>query len=395
VEHSASGNRRVADDGIDVRRLVASALVAVSVAACGNTNETSPSAPSSTNVVTVPREVVDSETAALCESFLPDVVGGTIALVDFTFMQSVDDEKIGQSPFQASKVKIARVRTSSLKDPLGEGETSVVTLTGGGAPNQIVGMREAAQGAQTVGLLIPSQMDDVRMPRLVAVIADDRFESGDVCAEVYTKRLNGAAAILGIGLVSTVERVNDYYNEPNESNLEVGWSLGEFSGGVPQAPSAEPGTEPSPEEMWKITPARDRDLDWLVMPDEVKQQVDVYGIIFTLPKGFPIDDVFVRCQLGVGYATVTNFEGERVAAATLCTNLPTEVEFAGQIAIVQPTVWDRELGNRISLAIDAAGLVSVKVEKLAPRELERVSGLTRVQLEARRESVKAGEFTSP
>jgi len=336
----------------------------------------------------------DPETVAMCEQFLPDVVGGSIALVEFSFADD-SDTKLGTTPFVASNVKLSGVVFSSLRNGVQEGELQVVTLFGGDQVDQIVGMRTAVgDNAQVTGLLIPSQMNEVEQPRLAAVIVGDKFVSGDVCSDTYTARLQGAAGMLKVDLVTMVQRANSYYNNPEAAeNSDTAWALGRFTNGQPSEPIAD-ALDPTPEEQWNNTPVQYRMLDWSVMPEDIKAKVDVYGLVVTLPPDFFVGDLFVRCDLGVGYATVTNFEGDRPAAATLCTGSPTQVEFAGQFTTFPPETWNRELGNRVSLSADEKGNVTVTVETLAPGELEKVTGLTREQLEEQRDLVKAGEFTS-
>jgi hypothetical protein len=335
------------------------------------------------------------ETVAMCESFLADVVGGTIALVEFSFADDTDT-KLGTTPFVTSNLKLSGVIFSSLRNEVQEGELQVVSLFGGAQADQIVGMRKAVgDNAQVTGLLIPSQIDEVAQPRLAAMIVGDQFVSGDVCSDIYTARLQGAAGVLKVDLVTMVQRANSYYNDPGAGeNSDTAWALGRFTDGRPSEPIAGE-LDPTPVELWNNTPVENRMLDWSVMPDDIKAKVDVYGIVVNLPPDFFFGDLLFRCDLGVGYGTVTNFEGDRPAAATLCTGSPTQVEFTGQLTSFPPETWNRDFGNRVSLSADAGGNVIVTVETLAPGELEKITGLTREQLEEQRDLVKAGEFASP
>jgi hypothetical protein len=59
-------------------------------------------------------------------------------------------------------------------------------------------------------------------------------------------------------------------------------------------------------------------------------------------------------------------------------------------------VWDAQFGNRIRLSSDPDGkVITITVETLAPGELEKITGLTRQQLDEQRELVMAGDFVSP
>lgn len=395
------GQRRLAVHGLEARRpwrVVVGGLGVIAVAvSCGTERQAqSPATPTDapTPAPTVP--VVDPETVAMCEDFLPDVFGGTIALVDFTFGDG-EDKQFGTSPFIASDIEVTSVRMSTLRNEVSQGPLSVVTLRGGGVPDQVVGMRASlGEDRSAVGLLIPSQMDDVPQPRLAAVISGESIESGDVCAATYTKRLVGAAEVLGVDLVDAIERANEYFNDPSAAaTLEVGWALGEYSGGVPTAMPPDGGQEPRPVDVWSQTPPESRDLDWNLMPDEVKANVGVFGVVVTVPPGFFQSEMYIRCELGVGYATLTNFEGDRPAAATLCLSSPTQIDFSGQVTEFPPEVWDAQFGNRIRLSSDPDGkVITITVETLAPGELEKITGLTRQQLEEQRELVMAGDFVS-
>lgn len=322
-------------------------------------------------------EVDDVDT---CENFVFEFFVGAYAIVE---ARPVSDVTSPSAAFETTSFDVEEVLwvDESSPSPVEIGEQELATLVGL-RPPQIDMMLESSADTSVTAVLVPTEVLPEVPWRIAAVITRDGIESGDECSPVYTARFTSLAQALGSDLVGAVSQMALFLrNQDDPTYRPVSDFLAGAGGGA--------ASERTPEEEWMAMPVDSRDLaDGLVL-ESFESRLDVFAVSIVMDGTRAVGDLTFRCDLGVGYAVVSNFPAI-VRPLVTCIDATTEVTFDGElVGTIDPSQFDKDNGIEVAIR-DLRTSPSITVRTLARGELEDLTGMTRQQLLDMEAAIKAG-----
>lgn len=355
-------------------------ILALALVACGTSNATNrPVEEVAAAVVTASAPEPDTSP---CAQYVYDLFIGAYAIVEIAPTNGTT-EPTSSGAFESTPFLVESIlwADAAIPRPIERGEQRFATLIGL-EPSQIGEMMAAKVDGSLTAVLVPTDVAALVPWRIAAVITPKGVNSGDVCSATYTGKIDALAAALGADRTKALQELALYLRNPDDPNYKP---VGDFlAGGVSSTLPFQ-----TPEEAWLALPVDSRDLRYGVVPKSFESRIDVFAVSIVVAGDLGVGDLSFRCDLGVGYAAVTNFQNI-VRPLTTCTDAPTEVSFNGKvIATIDPGQMSKELGFEVSIR-GPESLPSLSVRTLDKGELETLSGMTRQQLKEMEATIKTG-----
>lgn len=323
----------------------------------------------------------ECELSEFARSFVAMVTSGGLEPLDLT-------RKV--RGYTASRLSVARVRwvtsvkayssSVGLDVPLAESTTFSVLLSGSDKYLSLAERKAAlVNAAASKGLLVLVAWQAENEPVVVGAFdeAMGTFLAYETCDATFQRDLRRVQNKLGGTSFEALVALSD---EVQRTDAGSPGPLEAIADGYPVADPVL-----TADEVWYQTDPAGRTLAFADVPKEIKPRLAVAGIQFVVSDLSAESELYVRCDLGVGWASSIQAVG-LIAPVVICRDSPSSVVVDGKtIATFDSSEFDSDLGNRVSISVEL-GVSTARLERLQPGDLERILGVTTAQLETLKQS---------